>query len=473
MARLISVAVGRTYGLGVALTRTLTDGAGVRDSASEVHNADWSDTNLPWAYSSTSQFRTGWPVDTVVVPLTGTGTFRQKVLSTVAAAGQRVVVELPAGIHTLSSFELIGSSGDPQYAFGLWTPNLQGFVGQGPDQTFIEMAPNSVSAAQLTRIAGMTKASGAPISMGMLRIDGTAGKPALLSGLTMRAHDQQMATFAPDNGIFEPQPCPHHGVYFYNGATAIAQYLRMTGASRACTSLPPFETSQITSQRATVTIRNTEMDGRRAAAIDPARPRRGSTVMGNSEVNHTLTDVWLHHHNVSRYAANDSTTGGSYTATRVKMEKITDLRNSGDPTLNGGLSLGGWTDASCMGWESVGGVITLNEPFLIQDNPNVGGQVPCHLQLTSVGANPRGGRMYVYGGTFRNNGFPSIDGYLTIRIGATTYWWTDGVANTIAVYSATGARKTAHQYTGSWPPTAGYLAANGLNPDTHYIVRTA
>jgi hypothetical protein len=163
-------------------------------------------------------------------------------------------------------------------------------------------------------------------------------------------------------------------------------------------------------------------------------------------------------------------TAGAYSMTRCKVERITINRNT-DPAMNNGNSLGGWTDATTCGWETCRGTITLTDNIYHQDNPNQSGQIPQHLQMTTVGSrNPQGGRMYVYGGTFENAGFPILNGYICYRISDKTYWYLDGYQNTIFAYTPSGSRLTAHRYQGAWPPSAAYLSSNGLSPDTHYIV---
>ena len=439
---------------------------------------DWSDTNLPWDYDDdTSRFTADWPAAVTVVDIqTGSTDFFTNLQNTVNAAGRRVVVRLREGVYSLKSFRMIGASGDPTYAFGFWFPNLQGLLGQGPDKTFVQMNANSMSQAQLDRMSTFAAADFAPLQMGLCRFDGTAASPVLLAGLTFRSADQQNITSV-GAGVasYVPQPAPHQGVVLYSGVHGKVSYVRFQGAGRAMTSAPPFEMANVTTQYGTVTWDHCEFDGRRSPDLDPAQPRRCGVWMGNNETLSQMTDCWMHHSNVSRYAANDENrdTRGVYRVVRCKAEQITNTQNT-DPALNGGQSLRGYTNATPFGWESSNGTIELTDCIVSQDNNQSTGQVPMHLQLTSVGArNPQGGRMTVTGGEFRNTGWPQLDGFVCFRIQAKTFWWTDGFNTTITVKHKDGQRLTPYQYTGTWPPTAAQLALAGVTPSTHYLIRSA
>lgn len=439
--------------------------------------ADWTEDAPPWAFTNPAELTARWPAGVKVVDIqTGSSDFYTNLMSTVNAAGGRVVVRLGAGVYRLNQFRLAGTSGLATYAFGFFFPNLQGLIGQGADKTFVQMDANSMSQAQLNELATKTKASFSPNQMGFCRLDGTASSPVLISGLTFRAADQQLITaLASDlSDLYRPQPAPHQGLVLYNGAYGIVSHVRFQGAGRALNSQPPFEHACANSQRGNVQWIRCEFDGRRSPALDPARPRRCAPIMLNNEVSSTLEDCWLHHSNVSRYAANDENTGatGSYTLTRTKVEQITNTQNR-DPAINGGASLGGYENASLCGWESSNATITLNDCMLVQDNPNSNSQSPMHLQFTSVGnRNPQGGRLRVNGGVYRHSQHPQIDGFLTFRISSATYWWIDGVANTIDVRDSKGGKLAPYVVTTSWPPTASALSAAGVTPATHFLVRT-
>ncbi len=446
-------------------------------SAVAARSSDWSDTNLPWAYDDTSVFTKSWPAGTTIVDIqTGSSDFYTNLQNTVNAAGKRVVVRLAAGVYRLKSFRLIGASGDPTYSFGFWFPNLQGLLGQGPDKTFVQMDANSMTQAQLDKMSTFAAADFAPLQMGLCRLDGSATSPVLIAGLTFRAADQQMLT-AVGAGVTSvvPQPAPHQGVVLYQGAQAKVSYVRFQGAARALTSAPPFECANAGSQYGTITWERCEFDGRRSPDLDPARPRRCGPVMVDNETLSEFTDCWFHHSNVSRYAANDENrnTQGVYRLVRCKAEHITNTQNV-DPALNGGKSLGGYTNASAFGWESCNGTIELVDCIVSQDNSVSAGQVPMHLQLTTTGSrNPQGGRMTVTGGEFRNTGWPHLNGFVGFRIQKTTFWWTDGVDTTLTVKHKDGQRLTPYEVTGTWPPTAAQLALANVTPSTHYLIRTA
>lgn len=456
------------------------------DASALIPSYDWSDTNLPWAYSDTSVFTQDWPAGTSIVNIqTGSSDFYTNLANTVNAAPGRVVVRLGTGVYSLNKFRMIGVSGLPLYSFGFWFPKLQGFLGDGPDKTFIQLDANATTvdtngttdrtADAHAAMNAMDPADFAPISRGLCRLDGTQSSPVLLAGLTFRAADQLPLTGKVAGAPYVvPQPSPHNGVVIYRDSYATVQYTRFQAAGRACSSAPPFECANVGSQYGTITWRHCEFDGRRSADIDPAQPRRCGPIMVNNETLSEMEDCWLHHSNVSRYAANDENreTQGQYIITRCKAEQITNNQNR-DPALNGGNSLGGVTNASAFGWESCNGTITLTDCIIKQDNNQSAGSVPMHVQVTSVGArNPQGGRMYIYGGDYFNSGFPTLDGYLCVRVAPDTYWATDGYSTTLHLFRKDGYRLQPYQYTAAWPPSTAALSAAGVAPDTHYIVRT-
>jgi hypothetical protein len=429
---------------------------------------DWSDSNVPYAFTDASEMYARLPAGLSVADLnTSSSDFYTNLANTVGAAPGRVVVRLPARRHVLHSFRLIGSSGDPKYAFGFWFPKLAGFICEaGPLNCSIEMAANSYTDAQLQAIAAMTSASNAPLQAGLCRIDSSESTPLFLAGVTFRADDQQMLTSVPsDVPAATPQPAPHQGVVLYPASVGagVITHCRFQGAGRAMTSSPPFEMANMTSQFGKFQVFKTEFDGRLSEVFNTARPRRCGPLMLNNEETSLLQDSWLHHSNVSRYAANDDNrvTTGAYSLTRVKAEQITNTKNDG---------LGGYTNATPLGWESVGGTITLTDCIVSQDNPYTDKQIAQHLQLTTVARNPAGGRLRVNGGVFRNPGFPVLDGWLCFRITA-SHWQSDGYDTTLAVYRSDGYKKAPYVYTGAWPPTAAALAAARVAPDTHYLVR--
>lgn len=448
---------------------------------------EYSDTNVPWAYTGSTQsareaeflanWPAGWPsVPTIVDIQTGGANFYTNLNNTVNAAGGRVIVRLSAGTYHLTSFQLIGSSGNQLYAFGFWHPNLAGIIGQGADQTTIQMDAGSVSGAQLSAIAALTKASGQANQLGMMRLDGSSTSPVVFAGVTIQAADQPLVTsFQADNGIAGNQPAPHSGIVFYQNAYFYVSHVRARGAARACTSLPPFEHGNFNSQYENGYYFNVEIDGRRAAELDSNRPRRCGALLGNNATVHYMKNFWIHHTNVSRYAMNDqnANTSGVYTACYGKLENISNIRNT-DPNLNGGATLGGYTNATPFGWESCNGTINLDNLIIQQDNAYTDVQIAQHLQLTTVGSrNPQGGRLHATNITARCSVWPQLDGYLCFRMPTGTYWVSDGYATTLDVKHTSGASKTAYVYSGTWPPSSAVLTAAGISPSTHYIVRNS
>ncbi len=460
--------------------------AASRSSLQLQPSYDWSDTNVPWAYSTTSVFTQDWPAGTSIVNIqTGSADFYTNLADTVNAAPGRVVVKLGEGVYHLNKFRMIGASGLPLYSFGFWFPNLQGFLGNGPDKTFIQFDADATTvdtngttdrtADAHAAMEQMDPADFAPISRGLCRFDGTnASSPVLLAGLTFRAADQLPLTAKVSGAsYYVPQPSAHNGVVLYAGSYAQVQYVRFQAAGRAMSSAPPFECANIGSQYATITWRHCEFDGRRSPDIDSARPRRCAPIMLNNETESTIEDSWFHHSNLSRYAANDENrdTQGTYNVTRCKSEQITNTHNT-DPAINNGNSLGAYTNACLFGWESCNGTINITDCIMSVDNSYTDGSISQDLQLTSVGSrNPQGGRMNVVRGVYRNTGFPSLDSYLTMRIITNTYWYMDGLNTTIDVRNDAGLRKQPYIYTASWPPSTATLNAAGITPATHYIVR--
>ena len=131
-----------------------------------------------------------------------------------------------------------------------------------------------------------------------------------------------------------------------------------------------------------------------------------------------------------------------------------------------------------MGFESSRSTIVMRDIIADVNNTYYSGTgfrgISQHIGFAHVTepTNRVGGELYVYGGRFLNTAYPSIDGFLCIRAYPDVAWYTSGVVNTMFVYDFEGGtRKTAWVYTGTWPPTAGQIAAAGVSPETHFIVR--
>jgi hypothetical protein len=444
---------------------------------------DWSESNLPWAYSSTSEFTSRFPVGTTYVDLQTTSSdFVTNLRNTVNAAGKRVVVRLPAGVFSMFNFTAIGTTDTTStYAFGFWIPNLQGLVGQGPDKTFVQMEADAFNAGQRAKIESMSGIVGGdggdPLQAGCIRIDGQSGSPILIAGITFRARDQfimqQVGQNVPAN---VPQPAPHQGLVMYNSRYGyVMSHCRFQGFGRAITSSPPFEMGNITSQYGVGTIYNTESDGRLSPAFDAARPRRCTVYMGNNETSQDWVDGWMHHTNISRYAVNDQNGGAvaaqstHYGLLRTKIEQITNTANT-DPVYG---ELSGYTNACLLGYESTNADITITDCIMSVDNPRVDPSrgTSQHIQFTAVGGVSRdGGKITVRGGSWRNTGFPTLNGYRCFRI-AGTNWADNNYADQVFVYNPSGVRMQPAVFGSAWPPTASQLSAAGATPNTHYLVR--
>ena len=123
---------------------------------------------------------------------------------------------------------------------------------------------------------------------------------------------------------------------------------------------------------------------------------------------------------------------------------------------------------SPFGFESTNARIRLTDCIITQNTTYARGGIA----ITQVGRNPSGGRMEVVDCVFRYEHKPYLNGFATMMIDPSTPWYTDGPATTTSV-SKDETPLTCHVYpTGSsWPPTEAYITAQGLTPETHYIVR--
>jgi hypothetical protein len=456
---------------------------------------DWSESNLPWAYTSTSQWEQDLPAGVPVVPLSPTGTsFYERLHNTVTAATGRVIVRLPDGVHRFTQFKTIGSGGAPHYstyAFGYWNPKLAGFVANGPDKCIVEMGPNAVSQAQLDHMKTMTQGAFIQLQMGLIRLDteyNSAPAPIYLGGVGFEAAPQPLLTevaadIVASAGVYVPQSAPHMGVVIYSSNNrrheeSIVTYCRFRGAGKAMMSQPPFELANISSQRNQIVFSHTEFDGRMSPRYDETRPRKCGVFMVNGGIDQRVKFCWMHHSNVSRYAANDEAVASTaplsnyYLIEGVKLDQLTNNQNR-QPPINNGNSLGGYTNVSNIGFESSNAKIEIVDCVVSVDNPYTSGQIACHIQLTNTGAARPGGRLYVKGGTYRHTVFPQLNGFVTFRIQQSTNWATDGYNNTLDVRLKDNVRLAPYQVTGTWPPTAAALQAAGVTPETHYLVRSA
>jgi hypothetical protein len=457
-----------------------------------VTNYDWSQTNVPWDAVSQDEIDDLIPAGHTIVPLSTTGTdFYAKLNNTLALQSGRVSVRLPPGFYDFTQFRMIGSSGDPTYSFGHWSPKLAGFIGN-PKDTFVRMAPNSMTQAQLDKMATMTQSSFSQLQQAVIRIDtvfNNTAVPIVMLGITFESGPQQLLTAHASDipaSVFVPQPAPHGGLVIYSSNSirhpdSIVAYCRFRGFGKAMMSQPPFELANVSSQRNQVRWYKCEFDGRMSPNYDPAQPRKCGPFMTNGGINQEIVECYMHDTNVSRFAANDesvsSTTALSnrYYIEHTKFEHITDNQNR-QPGINGGNSLGGYTNASCLGFESSNARIDIIDCIVSVDNPYTNGQVPCHIQLTNTGsataANRPGGRLYVKGGQYRHTVFPQLDGFVTFRIQQSTAWWIDGFNTTLDVRDNDDKRLQPYVVTGTWPPSQAALDTANVKPETHYLVRS-
>lgn len=450
--------------------------------------AEWSDILSPARqYNSEADLTADWPTEALaaVVDLSGySSDFYAAAWNQCNASATPIILRLPAEKLHLTSFPLAGSSGSQTFAFGFYHPKWRGFLGRGPGLTTVQQDANSMSAAQITALESMSIAAGNPNQMGMFLAQPTGAYKVFFAGLTVQAADQQNLTMVASDlqakGIVTPQPAPHHGIVVGPNKDWQISHAELLGAGRAVYPAPPFEHTNFTSQYSKGYAHHVWSDGRRAADIDPARPRRCNPWMQNSEDMWQAIDCRFDGSNISRVAINNQGTNtevaqGPYTFTRVQIDNIGN--HNIDPALNSGVTLGGYSQAVCLGVESYGGEITVDDCTISVDNPYTDGSISQHVGLNIVaGVNPQGGRLRVYGGRFHNTAFPWLDDWLCVRISQTSYWYTDGPANTIFVYAgadATTPRKQPWLYTGAWNESAmlAAMTAGGVNMNTHYLLR--
>ena len=454
------------------------------------HPADWDDANLPWSYATTDAFTEGFTEGITWTDLY-TGTFAQsdlwsRITYTIAQVpgNGRVYVRIPTGVHNVTSFQTpFVIPKDPLYAFGLWFPRLSGLLGDGPDKTRIHLVANSYSQEQLDALATLDPDTFTPLGNAFARFDG-AVTPFLLGGIKFTAADQQNVTalhpnMAAKHGIVVPQPAPHVGIHFEpapsNGTSEfIVNNCAFVGCARALLGQPPFECGLINSQYTKSVFRRCDFDGRRDAEVDPLRPRRSTTALVNNEKDMSFVDCHFHHSNIGRFAGNDQNKSPAalstfYNFIRCKFDHMGDEGNT-DPLINGGAPLGGVDTRyiSPFGFESTNARIRLTDCIITQNTTYARGGIA----ITQVGRNPSGGRMEVVDCVFRYEHKPYLNGFATMMIDPSTPWYTDGPATTTSV-SREETPLTCHVYpTGSsWPPTEAYITAQGLTPETHYIVR--
>lgn len=450
---------------------------------------DWSTTRTPYAYTNSLELTAGWPAANIDDILTGSSDYLTNVRDTVSAANSRVVVRHPEGLHRQNRFVAAGTTDlDSLYAFGnWWSPNYQGVLGAGAGKTIIQQDANSYRSGQLARLAELgVQTAGSPLQTGMARFDGSPSSPVLIAGVTFQGADQQMLTSTQANatGLSDmkvPQPAPYQGIFIYPGSDYIVQYTQFLAAGHAATSLPPFEMGQLVSQRCRGVARHIEIDGRLAASLNAARPRRGALFMLNNEGSNRLEDAWLHHNNISRYALNDENyvTSGAMSLTRVKFEEIANNRNT-DPALG---PLGGYTNASHVGLESFNGSMVVTDFYGVQSNTYTDRQISQFFQLTTPPPLSHSGRpdpeaiagvtkFEVIRGTFRNLAIPALDGWCTFRI-TDTHWRRNNYRD-IYVRADVGApAKTPWVYNSTWTNAAiaAAIQSAGVSWKTHYLVR--
>lgn len=141
-------------------------------------------------------------------------------------------------------------------------------------------------------------------------------KPLFFSGITFDAEPQKpytafttAAQVAFKTNRTAPAPMSLAGLSLVKPiAGSVVQYCRFRGFSATYTSAPPYEMGTINTQLSTgLTIRNSEVDGRAAAYLDPLRTRVGGGIMQNKESNIRLENVYLHHTRRSGNALNTNT----------------------------------------------------------------------------------------------------------------------------------------------------------------------
>lgn len=418
--------------------------------------------------------------------LTGyTSDFRAACIAMCNAASNPIVIRLPEELLHLTSF--VVPTGVQTFAFGMYHPNFRGWLGRGPGRTIVQQDAGSVSAAQITALEALTSSQTNALAMCLAQPGTGSTWSVLMSGLTMQAADQptissvNFTTSSSPNPVM-PQPAPHSGIMLGPNRDFFGSHLELLGCGYAINPSPPFEQTNLGSQYGKIRMHHVLSDGRRAASIDPARPWSCNPYMGNNEDLCEVAYTRFCHAPISRVAINDQNSGNTETSAGAYTfgpgYQVDHIGNHNvKPHLNGGASLGAYSGAVAHGFESVGGPLTFHAPHMSVDNPWTDNAISQHIGLNFVsGVNRQGGRLRIYGGTFRNTAFPWLDGWLCIRISQSSYWYTDGVANTIFVYAGADdstLRKQPWLYTGAWTQAAMTAAATaaGVSPATHYLLR--
>lgn len=484
------------------MTETGPRGVGLDDVAEPPVEVDyyWTDSNRPWKYDpgttpwldKMEEFYADKPRPTIVPLFTSQPTFEQNYSMTIGSVpgSGRVQIQLPADpfglpkIFEMNGFKLAGSSGKATFAFGLpYSARFAGFLGHGADKSRIRMKGNSVSAAQLAEMATMTRASFAPLLMGVAYLNSPAGGNFFMGGVGWESEDQNLLTQVAADltttsasfpiPVYVPQPAPHQGIVFQGSGPIMLSHCAFIGVGRAMLSQPPFEMANISTQYTDFTAYNCESDGRRHKDIDPAQPRRCTVIMGNNETRHKLDGFWGHHSNQSRYAVNDQNrdTFGEYTIRRFRFNNISEERNI-DPAINGGQPLGGSSPVTPIGFEDFAGVAILEDGFIEQAiGYTQNGQKPAHWQTTKVGSRVfPAGSLTVRRVKTTHTGYPAYNDFWTVRIGNNTPWRV-GPNNypTIKIYHPdTDVLLTPVEVLGTWG-----VVPSGANPATNYLAALA
>jgi len=441
---------------------------------------EWGETNDPTEGSDdVYKVMRSWPAGLVFVDLPkNTKTLVENIKALAAFQKVAFILVLPKGFFKLFTVPLVGVSGRQDYAYALFNDKLQGFLGTGCKNTFVALAPNAISQEQLDCYATMDPRKFTPNALGMVLLQPKDKTDVYMGGLTFVAYDQPpIKKIHPELaklGVVVPQPAPHGGVVVGQWKNLTCSYVKFQGNARALMGRPPFEHGPLGQQYGKLFINNCWFSGARDARVDPYKPRRCGSLMMNNPSEVVITDTTFRDTNVSRVAHNAENKAIDGDITFLRCSFVGIGNQNIDPRLNGGKTLGGYTNAANIGFESSASNIKILYCLMTVDNPgndSVHGR-STHISLTHTGSrNPQNGRLLVKGGVFRNKAWPVINGFLTMSISITSYWWLDGLNNTITVLATDGSRKTPWVHTGTWPPTVAQMAAAKVNSKTHYIVR--
>lgn len=442
---------------------TAENGQLVRHGAAPVNGStDWSDSNQPWVLKNGETVNDNLPSGVAIVNYSdysqgGTLSFTATldVIST-AQSTTPYYVRLPAGSFHITDFHYAGYIG---YCQTQVNKTWCGFIGAGPDQTFIVLDANAMS-AQL--VSDVSNAVHSPVWAYALQFGkGTYNNtPIFISGITFRGNFQQVGTLS---GLSGTAPMPYSGLHIDTApAGSRIQFCRFQGFGFAAKNLPPYELGAIeTLHTVDLTISRVEIDGRQAPEINSAQPRSSGGHMSNYEGAVTWESFWLHHTRQSGWAIHDHapSEGGNandhstFTSTDVKIESVSLQQDS--------WATDGWTFFAS-NVEEAKDTFIWTRPNLSADNAT-----KAHICLATSSGNALASSLTITDPTIGNTDY---NGCLVIGMFKTTNgtnpYWTDWNTN----HTVTPLTITNNGVTLTAVDSLSFNAATH-HPTSNYIVR--